>query len=140
MKRLKNAVKTQVGIETPMALESQNPSGNWTSDGVGMPKPKWELGLRRRWKAKTQVGIGIPTALKCQNPDGNWGSNGVGKPKPTWGMSNRGLGLISNGKGGSAHYNVPNHGSAGKIIQAFDEPVFAQQEFAPEDGGGEGYI
>ena len=45
-----------------------------------------------------------------------------------------------NGKGGSAHYNVPNHRPSGKIIQAFDEPVFAQQEFAPEDGGGEGYI
>ena len=43
-------------------------------------------------------------------------------------------------KGGSAHDDVPNHRSSGKIIQAFDEPVFAQQEFAPEDGGGEGYI
>ena len=43
-------------------------------------------------------------------------------------------------KGGSAHDDVPNHRYSGKIIQAFDEPVFAQQEFAPEDGGGEGYI
>ena len=95
MKRLKNAVNTQVGLDSPTALECQNPGGNWASDGVGKPKPKWELDLQRLQKAKTHVEIGLPEAPEYQNPSGNWDSDGVGKPKPTWGMSNRGLGLIT---------------------------------------------
>lgn len=75
-------------IGVPTASESQNPDGNWASNGVGKPKPEWEKGPRSLRKAKTHLGYVKPSPrfhpfeTKSTKPRARYDTFPPGTPKP----------------------------------------------------------